>query len=41
MSVLYVQGYWDGYDEGYDERIQGMGFGYKYEMVKIFKYLCA
>lgn len=27
----YQQGYWDGYDEGYDDRIQGMGFGYKYD----------
>lgn len=26
----YQQGYWDGYDEGYDDRIQRMGFGYKY-----------
>ena len=27
----YQQAYWDGYDEGYDDRIQGMGFGYKYD----------
>lgn len=30
-STPYQQGYWDGYDEGYDDRIQGMGFGYKYD----------
>lgn len=27
----YQQGYRDGYDEGYDDRIQRMGFGYKYD----------
>lgn len=27
----YQQGYHDGYDEGYDDRIQKMGFGYKYD----------
>lgn len=29
--TTYQQGYWDGYDEGYDDRIQRMGFGYKYD----------
>ena len=27
----YKRGYWDGYDEGYDDRVQGMGYGYKYD----------
>lgn len=27
----YQRGYWDGYDEGYDDRIQRMGYGYKYD----------
>lgn len=27
----YKQGYWDGYEEGYDDRVQGMGYGYKYD----------
>lgn len=27
----YKQGYWDGYEEGYDDRVQRMGYGYKYD----------